>query len=133
MRIKEDEHLIPALLRGDIPQGSKLGMRAQKALAELFVCPEGLTSEIRRELWSLFYPSKPRRVVIKKQPRMSKLERDGKIAGHIYDYLQTHGPGAWEAAIEDAKKEFAKKGIHLALQTIKGIWTRYRRGDIPPF
>jgi hypothetical protein len=137
MLTKEDVQFIVALLRGDIPQGSKEGIRAQGALAKLLLDwggqTTGVTREICWELGSLFLPAKPRRVTIKKYVPNRVERRDSTIAGYIDDYLKAHGRGTWEAAIRDAKKHFAKKGLNLSEPTIKRAWGKYKRGEIPPF
>jgi hypothetical protein len=128
---QEDEQRIIALLRGDISQGSKEGIRAQKVLADL-ILQGGLTGGIRMELHFLFLPDKPRRVTIKKRGnRMTKHEIDEKAARHVFQYLQAHpGRGHWERATEHAQKQLAKEGIHLSLPTIKRAWGKHRRGEM---
>jgi hypothetical protein len=113
---------------GEIAQGSNEGRRAQRALALLLLHPEGLTSEICRELSSLFSPTG--RVVIKKQPQpSSREERNRWIVMHIAEFMQTHGRGTFESAVEDTKGRLEKKrGIKLATGTIKEIYT-YKRFD----
>jgi hypothetical protein len=125
-RRPQDEHLIPALLRGRIAQRSDKGLRAQKALAVLFLHPEGLTSEIRRELWALFYPSKLRRVVInelKSVPDVLIAERNRKIVIHVAEYMRAHGHGSFKRALEDAKKQLK---LDLAVSTIRDIYTAHK-------
>jgi hypothetical protein len=109
MPTKEDEQLILGLLRGDIPQGSRVGIRAQKALAKLFGPPAGLTDEILSELRQLF-GAKPQRVVIKKPKEgkdLPKGVRDWGIA--VWIHHRIHDGPLTKQVIADAEVEWRVK------------------------
>ena len=121
LRNLQDERLIPALLRGEVAQGSDKGFRAQFALVALLLLREELATEIIRELINLFDPFK-RNVVIKKDwaKRQFRLD-DVKIAIHIYRFMQAHGPGTWNIAVELAAKQLgASKG------SVRRAWGRHK-------
>jgi hypothetical protein len=118
MPTKEEEQLILEFLRGDIPQGSKDGVRAQKALARLFGSPDDLTSEILFELRRLF-EAKPRRVVIKKPKEgedLPKAWRDWGIA--VWIHHRIHDGPLTKQVIADAVAEW-----RVSRGTITRAWT----------
>jgi hypothetical protein len=125
---KEDEERICKLLRGDIPQGSKDGVRAQEALAELLLSwarqSEGPTSEICWALWDLFVSNKPRRVVIKKRNEEKEDElpisvRDWGIATWIFSRIGD-GP-LTKQVIADAKSAWG----NASRGTITRAWKHW--------
>jgi hypothetical protein len=123
LRNLQNERLIPALLRGKIAQGSDEGFRAQFALVALFLSND-LTSEIRQELINLFDPCR-RNVAIKKDwfKRAFKLH-EIKIAIHIYRFVQAHGPGTWDTAVELAAEQLgASKG------SVRRAWGMHKAGE----